>query len=317
MGTVFAAVVEVPWCYLEFGDVGWCRNPARLDPALRSSALAIAALSWRDRLQAERCARSRRARVLEAPRRRRSSTARVCCARRATNGAIFLALPANGPARNAINDSKSLLRAICQSEEATNCRGATAAQAEFRTNHGTWARVGGLLLIVAGALGMLLLLGFVALRLLTSALFSLLYLMLAPAVVLAPALGEGGRAVFRRWAAKLLGAVVSKLLFSFLLGAILAILGILADLEALGWWTQWLLMSAFWWGAFVAAPPSVAAGERRASSRAFWSASHDLEACERRVRGAQEGARRRAGGEEASLRKMRRSLRRRSVRSGA
>ena len=107
------------------------------------------------------------------------------------------------------------------------------------------------MLIVAGALGMLLLLGFVALRLLTSALFSLLYLMLAPAVVLAPALGEAGRAVFRRWAAKLLGAVVSKLLFSFLLGAILAILGILADLEALGWWTQWLLMSAFWWGAFV------------------------------------------------------------------
>jgi hypothetical protein len=75
--------------------------------------------------------------------------------------------------------------------------------------------------------------------------------MLAPAVVLAPALGDAGRAVFRRWAARLLGAVVSKLLFSFLLGAILAILGILADLEALGWWTQWLLMSAFWWGAFV------------------------------------------------------------------
>jgi hypothetical protein len=251
MGTVFAAVVEVPWCYLEFGDVGWCRNPARLDPTLRASALAIASAELAgvdckpSDTELAHCmpAGSVDAKALE-------HSARLLRAAR-TNGAIFLALPANGPARNAINDSKSLLRAICQSNDATNCRGVAAAQAEFRTNHGTWPRVGGLLLIVAGALGMLLLLGFVALRLLTSALFSLLYLMLAPAVVLAPALGETGRAVFRKWAAKLLGAVVSKLLFSFLLGAILAVLGILADLEALGWWTQWLLMSAFWWGAFV------------------------------------------------------------------
>jgi hypothetical protein len=251
MGTVFAAVVEVPWCYLEFGDVGWCRDPARLDPTLHATALAIASaeLAGVDCKPSDTAlARCTRAGSADAKALERS--ARLLRAAR-TNGAIFLALPANGPARNAINESKSLLRAICQSDDATSCHGVAAAQAEFRTNHGTWARVGGLLLIVAGALGMLLLLGFVALRLLTSALFSLLYLMLAPAVVLAPALGETGRAVFRKWAAKLLGAVVSKLLFSFLLGAILAILGILADLEALGWWTQWLLMSAFWWGAFM------------------------------------------------------------------
>jgi hypothetical protein len=251
MGTVFSAVVEVPWCYLEFGDVGWCRNPARLDPTLRSSALAIASAE----LTGANCrpgdsAFAQCVRAGSADAKALEHSARLLREAR-TNGAIFLALPANGPARNAINDSQSLLRAICQSDDATSCRGVAAAQAEFRTNHGTWARVGGLLLIVVGALGMLLLLGFVALRLLTSALFSLLYLMLAPAVVLAPALGEAGQAVFRKWAAKLLGAVVSKLLFSFLLGAILAILGILANLEALGWWTQWLLMSAFWWGAFM------------------------------------------------------------------
>jgi hypothetical protein len=251
MGTVFAAIVEVPWCYLEFGDVGWCRNPARLDPRLHSAALVIA----RAELGSVGCESSNtpltacvsdgsgEAKALE-------RSARLLRAAQ-TNGAIFLALPANGPARNSINDPESLLRTICQRDDATSCRGSTAAEAEFRTNDGTWPRVGGLLLIVVGVLGMLLLLGFVALRLLTSAIFSLLYLMLAPAVVLAPALGEGGRALFRKWAARLLGAIVSKLLFSFLLGTILAILGILANLEALGWWTQWLLMSAFWWGAFV------------------------------------------------------------------
>jgi hypothetical protein len=237
MHAVFSAAIEVPWCYLEFGDVGWCRNPSRLDPRLHTAAIAIAS---------EEDARARGGGAAESL----AASARLLRAA-GTNGAIFLALPANGAARNSINERGSLLRAICQSEDATACRGSAAAEAEFRTNHGTWPRVGGLLLIVAGVLGMLLLLGFIALRLLTAALFSLLYLMLTPVAVLAPALGENGRAAFRKWGTQLLGAVVSKLLFSFLLGAVLVVLGIIADLEALGWWTQWLLMSAFWWTAFT------------------------------------------------------------------
>ena len=251
MGTVFSAAVEVPWCYLEFGDVGWCRNPARLDPRLHAAALAIAA----GELAFARCRRDSPAYGLcAAPQSAQAQalerSARLLRAAR-SNGAVFLALPANDAQRNSINDPESLLRAICLSEKATSCRGPASAQAEFRTDRGTWARVAGLLLILAGVLGMLLLLGFLALRLLAAALIGLLYLMLAPAAVLAPALGDGGRAVFRSWATQLLGAVVSKLLFSFLLGAILAVLGVLQNLEALGWWTQWLLLSAFWWGAFA------------------------------------------------------------------
>jgi hypothetical protein len=251
MQSVFAAAVEGPWCYLEFGDVSWCRDPARLDPRLRSAALKIAAaeaalVGCRESTSfLGPCAASgsAQAKTLE------HSSLLLREAR--SNAAIFLALPANGPARNSINEPGSLLQVMCRTSDATSCRGATAAQAEFRTNGGTWSRVGGLLLIVAGALGMLLLLGFIALRLLAAALFSLLYLLLAPAAVLAPALGESGRAAFRKWAAHLLGAVVSKLLFSFLLGVVLAVLAILAQLQALGWWTQWLLMSAFWWGAYA------------------------------------------------------------------
>ena len=135
-----------------------------------------------------------------------------------------------GPQRNSINDEGSLLRTICRSSDATNCRGPAAAEAEFRTGGETWSRMGGLLLILGGALGMVLLLGFIALRLLSAAIFSLFYLLIAPGMVLAPALGDGGRALFRRWAGHLLGAVVSKLLFSFLLGVVLAVLAILASL---------------------------------------------------------------------------------------
>jgi hypothetical protein len=251
MGTVFGAAIEVPWCYLEFGDVGWCRNPARLDARLHAAGLRIAAAEQAlvrctpDPAALLPCAApgSAQAKALQ------DSAGLLRDAQ--SNGAIFLALPANGSARNSISEESSLLRVLCESNEATRCRGPTAAQAEFRTNRGTWSRVGGLLLIVAGVLGMLLLLGFIALRLLAAALFSLLYLLVAPVVVLAPAFGEGGRAVFRKWAAQLLSAVVSKLLFSFLLGAVLAIVALLSGLEGLGWWTQWLLMSAFWWGAYA------------------------------------------------------------------
>ncbi len=251
LGKLFSAAIEGPWCYLEFGDVGWCREPSRLESRLRAAGLRIAAqeiveiacMPQTTVLAPCTPASSAQAQALE------HSAELLRNAQ--SNGAIFLALPANGPARNSINEPGSLLRTLCQSSEATNCRGPTSAQAEFRTNGGTWPRLGGLLLIVAGVLGMLLLLGFVAVRLLAAAIFSLLYLLLAPAMVLAPAFGDGGRTLFRRWAAQLLGAVVSKLVFSFLLGVVLAVLEILVDLDALGWWTQWLLMSAFWWGAYT------------------------------------------------------------------
>jgi len=192
LDTVFAAAIEAPWCYLEFGDVGWCREPTRLDPRLRRAGLSIAA----SELALVGCNGSSAASALcaapgSAPARALEHSAELLRDAR-SNGALFLALPANGAARNSINGEGSLLRTICQSAEATSCRGPTAAQAEFRTSGATWSRVGGLMLIVAGLLGMLALLGFLALRLLAAAIFSLLYLLLAPAMVLAPAFGDGG-----------------------------------------------------------------------------------------------------------------------------
>ena len=239
MESVFAAAIEAPWCYLEFGNVGWCRDPARLDPRLRAAGLKLAA---GEQVQAASSA-SEQAHALE------RSAEQLRDAH--SNAEVFLALAPNGPARNSINEAGSLLRALCQSSDATACRGPTAAQAQFRTGSGTWARVAGLLLILAGVLGMMMLLGFIALRLLGAALFSLLYLLLAPVVVLAPALGESGRAAFRTWLTRLLGAVVAKLMYSFLLGVVLAVVAVLGDLGTLGWWTQWLLMSSFWWGAYT------------------------------------------------------------------
>jgi hypothetical protein len=247
MGGVFRAAIEGPWCYLEFGDVSWCREQGRLDPRLRSAALKIAA----QEIQGAGCAAQEMScSSSDAGKQALLHSGRLL--RRAqTNGAIFLALPANGPARNSINDQGSLLSAICGSDQATSCKGPAAAEAEFRTDSGTWSRLGGLILIVAGALGMAMLMGYLALRLVLAAILSLFYVLLAPGMVLAPAFGESGRNLFRGWLTRLLGAVLSKLLFAFLLGVVLTVMGVLSGLAPLGWWTQWLLMSAFWWGVFL------------------------------------------------------------------
>jgi hypothetical protein len=247
MGALFAGVVGAPWCYLEFGNVRWCIEPALLDRRLRAAGLRIAAGAK----SASGCGDEQVCQVLEGePPRARAQSAQLL--REAhTNGELFLALPADQAARNSINDPGSLLSVLCGgSEDATSCRGPTAQESQFRTQAGTGARLGGLLLITIGALGMILLFGFIALHLLGAEIFSLLYLLLAPAAVIAPALGDGGRAAFRVWLTRLLGAVVSKLVYSFLLGVVLLLTRTLLDLEALGWWTRWLLVSTLWWGAF-------------------------------------------------------------------
>ena len=65
--------------------------------------------------------------------------------------------------------------------------------------------------------------------------------------MLAPALGDGGRSAFRGWITRLLAAVISKLIYSFLLGVVLMMMKLLLGAESLGWWAQWLLVSALWW----------------------------------------------------------------------
>lgn len=241
MSELFEVAIGSPWCYLEFGNVAWCEDPARLEPRLRAAGLALKP-------------HSRSGTLMRAAR---------------TNGELFLALPANEVARNSINTPGSLLSVLCGgSESATECRGPSGSEAEFRTQGGTTPRIAGLLLIAIGAVGMLRLFGFIALHLLGAEILSVFYLLLAPAAVLAPALGDGGRAAFRTWGTRLVGAVCSKLIFSFLLGVVLLMTRILIGLEALGWWTRWLLVAVLWWGAHRQRHEVLGfiAGEHRATS---------------------------------------------------
>ena len=250
---VFDTVISGPWCYLEFGDVDWCRQPSALDPRLRATAIRI-----EQQLRAEASCRGPSTGLVQcAPGgsalQSQLAGAATALGEAGTNGQFFLALPPQAVERTALSGqtaTPTLYGTLCGSSNATSCTAPTAPQAEFRTAPGTWPRVGGLLLIVAGSLGMLLLLGFIALRLLGAALATLLYLLLAPLAVLAPALGEAGRDVFRLWLTRLVGATLAKLVYSVALGVVLLIVSLLSSLDGLGWWTQWLLISVFWWTAF-------------------------------------------------------------------
>jgi hypothetical protein len=279
MRGVFDAAIGRPWCYMEFGNVNWCSEPLWLDRRLHASALATANLEQvligcpMTTGPTAICAKrgSPQARALS------ESVALLRQAR--TNGDVFLALPPDGVMRNSVSLSGSPLNVLCRgAAKDTECSGPTAAEAEFRSGSGTWARVEGLVLIAVGAVGMMLLLGFLALHLLAASLISLIYLLLTPAAVLAPALGDGGRAIFRKWATRLLGAVTSKLIFSFLLGTILMVARIVTDLQGLGWWIRWLLLAGLWWGAFqqrhnvlgfTHGQQHGAANERRSLARRF------------------------------------------------
>jgi hypothetical protein len=321
MQMLFSGVVSGPWCFLEFGNVDWCRSPDLLDHRLKQAALAIA----RHEQSRSGC---RSLCGAQAGARDRTLAASAALLREAqSNGELFLALPANESERNSVKTEGMLLNVLCGSDEsAEKCSGPTAAQAEFRTTKGTYQRVAGLLLIWAGGLGMLLLFGFIALRLLIAALHTLFYLLLAPAAVLAPALGDGGRSAFRTWTLRLLEAVVAKLIYSFLLGAALMMTSALLDLAVLGWMAQWLLISAFWWTAFAKRHQMVglidgttrnaAASPRRSLARrvkeaietprmmlapAVWAGrkvlappKHDPERRRRRERAGQEAAHKRA-----------------------
>jgi hypothetical protein len=250
---VFQSAITGPWCYLEFGDVNWCQDPSDLDPTLHSTAARLETI-YRSEASCRgptiglvQCAPDGSALQSQL------QGAATALGEARSNGDLFLALPADALSRTALagaTPTPTLYGTLCGSNDPTACTAPTAPQAEFRSASGTWPRVGGLLLIVAGTLGMLLLLGFLAIRLLGAALATLLYLLLAPLAVLAPALGEGGRDAFRLWLTRLVGATLAKLVYSVALGVVLLVVSLLSSLNNLGWWTQWLLISVFWWTAF-------------------------------------------------------------------
>src|SRR3954451_3647513 len=109
-------------------------------------------------------------------------------------------------------------------------------------------------LIVAGLLGALLLLGWIGFWLIAFAALALFFLLLAPFVFLMPALGEAGRRGVLRWGKPLLGALIAKLLYAIVLGIVIYVAALIAEMGnpgGLGWLGVWVVEAIFWWVAFI------------------------------------------------------------------
>jgi len=142
---VLDAAITGPWCYLEFGDVDWCRQTAALDPRLRATATRIEA-----ELRAEASCRGPSPGLVQCASGGSSLQSQLSGAATAlgearTNGELFLAIPPQALERTALSAqtaTPTLYGTLCGSNDPTGCTAPTAPQAEFRTASGTWPRSG-------------------------------------------------------------------------------------------------------------------------------------------------------------------------------
>ncbi len=156
---------------------------------------------------------------------------------------LWLRFPANGKERNKLY-------------EAWKDDGDTATQprVEMMQGQSTGKRLALLAIIIVGLLGALLLLGWIAFWLIAYAALALFYLLIAPFVFLLPAFGEAGRQGFITWGKRLLGALIAKLLYAIVLGVVIYVAAVVAEMGnpgGLGWLGVWVVEAIFWWMAFL------------------------------------------------------------------
>ncbi|MBI5105912.1 MAG: hypothetical protein HZB46_13200 [Solirubrobacterales bacterium] len=219
LADTFDATVRDPWCALEFGSIDYCeaRTGDRARPTNADLWLAYPAQGW------ERGRLHRRLRGEK-------------------DGGFSLV----GGAKDLLEltDDRKLPDDV---EELVD---KAPDRARMQQAGGTFPRLALLALITVGLLGAVALYAFIGVRLLLASGMSVVLLLLAPAMLLAPAVGDSGRATFLSWGKRLLGALLAKLVYGVFLAVVVAASRVFTHLE-LGWFGTWLLLAAFWWGVFL------------------------------------------------------------------
>jgi hypothetical protein len=117
---------------------------------------------------------------------------------------------------------------------------------------GVITRLSMLALFAIGLLGALLLLAWLAIRLLTQAAIAFVLLLALPFALFFPLLGDWGRRAFRRFGLTLIGALLAKVLYAAFLSVVLFGIVILGSVEGSGGSaTGFLLSAAFSWAVFL------------------------------------------------------------------
>lgn len=103
--------------------------------------------------------------------------------------------------------------------------------------------------------GVLLVLVWIAVHLLSQALLGFVLLFAAPAMMLVPAFGPSGRTAFGNWAKTLLGALLSKAFYAAFLGTFVLALSVLQQATGTpgngGWGAPWVMQCLLAWSVFM------------------------------------------------------------------
>ncbi len=231
---LFDELVRAPWCALQFPTQAFCDGTAERD------AVAAALKAARDEPAGGGADTVPRGRV--------------------SSGELWLAFAPGTDPRGALHDyygghdggKVGALGVTIVNTGIGDSDGHNPDEVAIQGKAGTLTRLPLLALLALGVLGALLLVGWIALRLLDQAVTGFVLLLLAPVALLLVAFGEAGRSAFLRWALALLGALVSKVVYAVLLGVVVLAARLLASgADTRDWLLAWLLQTAFWWSVFL------------------------------------------------------------------
>jgi hypothetical protein len=231
LGEVFHATVRDPWCALEFGSVEYCDEP------VNRGARTTNADTWL---------------AYPAQSKQRGGLHRLLKGED-PDGEGGLGLPDFGPG-GAIDSAAGAMGIGKEDsglpDEVRESVAKAPERARMQEAGGTFPRIALLGVIALGLLGAVALLGYLGVRLLLASVLTVLLLLFAPAMLLAPAFGDAGRAAFIAWGRRLIGAIAAKLIYALFLAVVLAAAQTFTRL-GIGWLGTWLLMIAFWWGVLL------------------------------------------------------------------
>lgn len=225
---IFDSVVLRPWCAMNFADVTWCLKRTPGDHLTHAER-------WL-RFEPDSTERNAEFQIVDDP------TSEPW---KRSADVLGVGLPA-GDLLEADSDA---IKHQLDGYHPTKDDGARVA---IQKKDQTVVRVALFLLIAAGTLGCILLLGWLAIRVLFQGLLTLVLLLGAPVMLLAPAFGQQGRTLFAAWAKRLLAAAVAKAIYALLLAIVLAVSAIIGQLDGtFPWLAVWLISAVFWWGVLL------------------------------------------------------------------
>lgn len=256
MGSVWNQMTEVPFCALDFSNVHWCLDAKPSKEAIEAAkgglsqdepfTQALLANLPEDEQAATRVL-SRRMDALFGG----ASTIRDLYLRFSPGSGPREALWTyyNGKGDNHVGLPFHIGPQI---DVGGGTTGTAPDKVSMQGRSGLLPRMVLVLVFFLGLLGGLLLLLWIAIKLVMAAASTFVLVLMAPLAMFFPAFGAAGRAAFVRWGTSLLGAMLAKLIFSALLGVVLLgskVLG--AGIGGTSPTLGLIATMSFWWAVFL------------------------------------------------------------------